>query len=333
MSGVVSPALSTDSARAVHFDGGNYFDDMRVDIASSHERLDRLLRSPTSVARSRLRNVAALYLTALAIRLRVHELLIISGVRRRWLDEFHRYWSEILGGRPFWNTVDFFLLTHEYRKRQQYVRALAWNGPAQHVAHWQQPGELYATFHHVRKAATRPIVARPFWKRVRPGMRILEYGCSLAPFYHCYREFYSHLRCRWLLADLPNYPFHFARYLYRNDADVDFRVIAAERFSDPLAGAGEFDAIVATTVLEHVDDPVFVAEYLLDRLKPGGLLVFDYIRSEAVGLDHPRALADREACLRRILARVRVVHGNVTDLTASVGLCIAEKRRLETPPS
>jgi SAM-dependent methyltransferase len=332
MTGTVATAVSNDSARALHFEGGNYFDDMRVDIARSHECLDRLERFPISIARSRLRNVAALYLTALAIRLRVHEFLITSGIRRGWLDQFYRYWSENLGGRPFWNTVDFFLQTHEYRKRQQYTHA-TWDGPAQHVAHWQQPGELYATFHHVRKAATRPIVARAFWKRVTPGMRILEYGCSPAPFYHCYREFYSHLRCRWVLADLPNYPFHYARYLYRNDAEVDFVVITAERFSDPLAGAGEFDAIVITTVLEHVDDPVFVVEYLLDRLKPGGLLVFDYIKSEALGRDHPRALAEREACLYRILARASVVHGSVADLTGSIGLCIAEKHRLETPQS
>ena len=330
---IVSDGISPESLRAVHLDGGNCFDDMRIDIGRSHERFDCLPRRCSGARPSRIRNVVKRSLTRLAQRLGVQEFLVLNGIRRRWLEEFEQYWSEILGGRPFWNTVDFFLLTHDYRKRQQQAAPLAWDGPAQHLANWQHPSQLYATFHQTRKLATRPVVSPALWTRISAGMRILEYGCSLAPHYHCYREFYSHLACRWVLADLPNYPFHYARYRYRNDADVAFRVIAADGFTDPLRSADHFDVIVLTTVLEHVDDPVFVADYLLDRLKPGGLFVFDYIKSDARGLDHPRALADREACLQRILSRTRLVHGRIGDLAGSIGVCIAEKRTAGAPPT
>jgi SAM-dependent methyltransferase len=323
---IVSDGISQENVRAIHLDGGNYFDDMRIDIGRSHERFDRLPRHPSRARPTTLGNVVKRYLTHLAMRIHIHEFLVVNGLRRRWFEEFEEYWSEILAGRPFWNTVEFFMLAHDYRKRQQQTAPLAWGSPAQHLANWQHPGQLYSTFHQVRKLAGRPIVAPALWNHISANMRILEYGCSLAPYYQCYRDFYSHLACRWVLADLPNFPFHYARYRYRNDVDVAFRVIAADDFTDPLHSADDFDVIVLTTVLEHVDDPVFVADYLLDRLKPGGLFVFDYIKSDARGLDHPRALEDRDACLQRILSRTRLLHGRIGDLTESIGVCIAEKR-------
>jgi SAM-dependent methyltransferase len=156
-------------------------------------------------------------------------------------------------------------------------------------------------------------------------MHILEYGCSLAPFYYSYRAFFSHLDCTWTLADIPNFPFHYAKYLYRNDANTSFVTINDSDFTNPLGERRDFDVIILTTVLEHLDDPLLIVDYLLARLRPGGLLAFDYIKSDALGLDHPRALADREACLQRILAQTTVVHGQISDLSESVDFCIVRK--------
>ena len=80
-------------------------------------------------------------------------------------------------------------------------------------------------------------------------------------------------------------------------------------------------------MFEHLDDPMFVFEYLLQRLKPGGLLVFDYIKSEGdrarssagprdatrVPREHPRPHADQ-------------IHGRIDALDESVGLCMARKK-------
>jgi 2-polyprenyl-3-methyl-5-hydroxy-6-metoxy-1,4-benzoquinol methylase len=161
---------------------------------------------------------------------------------------------------------------------------------------------------------------------VPKGARILEYGCSLAPYYHCYRDFFSHLDCKWTLADIPNFPFHYARYLYRNDADVEFVIINANDFSNPLGEVGEFDVIILTTVFEHLDDPLFLSEYLLKRLKIGGLFVFDYIKSEGKGLDHPKALEMRQDCIRNIMAQTDIVSGKINNIKESIGLCIAQKK-------
>jgi SAM-dependent methyltransferase len=315
--------------KALHLEGGNSFDDIRIDIAASHKRLANLRRYPRSIKKPKYRNTLKYHLVKAALRFRVYEFLVVNGIIGKWLDDFRVYWSTIIGGRPFWITADFFLLLHDYRKQSQHNSQLEWSNPAQHLANWQHPSQIFSTFHNVRKLAIQPLLPLEFWKRVPEGARILEYGCSLAPFYSCYREFYSHLDCKWVLADIPNFTFHYAKYLYRNDSRVDFVTIYECDFSNPLGEAGEFDIIILTTVFEHLDNPLFVFEYLLRRLKTGGLFVFDYIKSEGKGLDHPNAVKLRQECLKSILANMQILHGTIHDIYESVGFCIAQKKTPE----
>lgn len=317
--------IPDSTIKASHFEGGNYFDDMRIDISKSHYNFENLPRTLKSIKQSKLRNYAKLFLTRFCIKLGIHELLVTNGVRKKWLNDFIYYWSHILNGRPFWNTLDFFMLLHDYRKQQQQTSQLEWHDAAQHLANWQHPSHIYATLHSVRNLAIHPIVNLHPLKKLSKGARILEYGCSLAPYYACYREFYSHLNCQWVLGDIPNYPFHYAKYLYRNDAEVDFITINSEDFSNPLGETGTFDVIILTTVLEHLDKPLYISKYLLDRLRTGGLFVFDYIKSDGVGLDHPNALITREACIKHILEHTKLIYGKVDDINKSIGLCIAQK--------
>ncbi len=312
--------------KALHIEGGNYFDDMQIDIAESHQRFVNLSRKDKNITRPRYRNTIKYYLTGIAMQLGIYEFLVVNGISRRWLDDFRDYWSNILNGRPFWNTLDFFMLLHDYRKRQQHTSQLEWNDTTQHLANWQHPSQIFSTLHYVRKHAIQPITHSGFWKKVSKGMHILEYGCSLAPYYYCYREFFSHLECKWILADIPNYPFHYAKYLYRNDSGVEFVTINRSDFSNPLVDTGNFDVIILTTVFEHLDNPLFVFEYLLKRLEIGGLFVFDYIKSEGKGLDHPRALEMRQDCLKSILTNTQLVHGNLNDINESISVCIAQKK-------
>lgn len=123
--------------RAPHFEGGNYFDDMRIDIAESHRRLDNLTRNTKSIRRARCQNIIRFYLTGMAMKFNIQEFLVVNGIKRRWLNCFRSYWSEILNGRPFWTTLDFFMLLHDYRKRQQSIAQLDWDDAAQHLANWQ----------------------------------------------------------------------------------------------------------------------------------------------------------------------------------------------------
>ena len=328
------PSLTNNPDRAckdaVHLPGGNYFDQMRIDLPASHTRLDNVNWVQRSIRQPWISNMLRLLATGFLIRLRLWEPLIMNGLVRTWFHDFMGYWHDVIGGRPIPTVADFNALLHDYRKGQQQVDQLEWADSTQHVVNWQDPIHIYQTFHNARKLALRPVIGLRLWKLIAARSRILEYGCSLAPYYYCYRRYFSHLRCSFVLADIPNFPFHYAKYLYGQDADVQFKTINPDDFADPLADASStdqtrFDTIILTTVFEHLDDPLFAATYLLDRLNPNGLFVFDYIRSEGLGLDHPNALETREATLTTILDRTEVVYGSVDDLEESIGFCIVRK--------
>ena len=277
-------AISDQDVKAPYFPESNHFDDMRVDIAESHRRFSNLKRDAKKICRPRYENAIKLFLTRIALRLNLYEFLVVNGIMKGWLNDFENYWSNILNGRPFWNTLEFFMLLHDYRKRGQDVFKL--DNPEEHIATWQHPSQLYSTFHSVRKIAVNPIRNLNLFRRFTRGANVLEYGCWLAPYYNCYREFYSHLECKWTLADIPTFPFHYAKYLYGNDA----------------------------------------SEYLLNRLNTRGLFVFNYIKSEGEGLDHPNALEMREECVRSILDKTELVYGEIKDISLDIGFCIAQKK-------
>jgi SAM-dependent methyltransferase len=310
---------------AVHLEGGNYFDDMRINIAASHQLLDALPRNPGSKPHSRLGGALRRRSDEVLQHFDIQSFLVTSGLRSAWFRDFHSYWSDILQGRRL-EVADFMMLLHDYRKRQQYIAELSWGSPAEHVENWQVPALLYSTMFYARRQAIEPVRSGSFWRYIRAGATILEYGCSLAPYYNSYRRYYSHRGCNWILADIPSFPFHYAKCLFWNDRSVQsFVTIEPQDFGDPLKGKPECEVIFLTTVLEHLDDPLFVAGYLLERLKSGGILIFDYILSEGLGLDTSAGLEKRKACLEFILEKTEVVVGKV-EMEKTTPLTVVRKR-------
>jgi 2-polyprenyl-3-methyl-5-hydroxy-6-metoxy-1,4-benzoquinol methylase len=233
-----------------------------------------------------------------------------SGVMRWWLREFVDYWSNVVGGRPL-TVFDFHQLLFHYRRRFQSMETLGWSSATEHVEHWTTPENLYQTLHFVRKYAFQPVRSRGLMRLLKPNARVLEYGCALAPMYRTWRRYGAHVPTTWVLADIPNFPFHYARHAYALEASVErFATIWPDRFDDPLAGVdGEFDMIVVQEVFEHLDRPRFIAGYLLERLRSGGILIFDYVRSEARGLDTPSGLAERDETLAFLSDRLEIIQG------------------------
>ena len=318
-------ANSSRLPAAVHLEGGNFFEDMRIDIAASHKLLESCPRNRRSHPGSRLRSALCQAIDEALQHFGLQSFLVTSGLRSAWFKDFHRYWTEILQGRPL-EVSDFNMLLHDYRKRQQYVESLSWESPEEHIENWQVPALLYSTMFYARRLAVEPARSGLFWRYLSRGATALEYGCSLAPYYSSYRRYYAHRASNWILADIPSFPFHYAKCLYWNDRSVQtFVTIEPEDFRDPLKERYECDIIFLTTVLEHVDDPVFVVTYLLECLKPKGILVFDYILSGGVGLDTVAGLQKRTQCLDYILEKTEVVHGRV-ETEKTTPLTIVRKR-------
>ena len=310
---------------AVHLPGGNFFDDVRLDLPASYATQDEWLAQVTKTSvRAGVAKTAARRAAHRVEPYRVREALVNAGLKRQWFEEFRGYWESVLNGRELTMT-DFHGLRFHYRRHAQTMAELPWSGPDAHLANWQAPKNLFQTFYFAYRAALHPVWGgRLLFDLHRSGTRVLEYGCSLAPMYRTWRTFLSSKPSQWVLADIPGHAFHYARHVYGNDAEAELAVI--DDFEDPLAEVeGGFDLVIVQTVFEHLDHPRSVAEYLVDRLKPGGLLWFDYPRTEGTGLDTPTSLAERRATLEYLAASLDVVHGELRVDDRSLGTCVGRK--------
>ena len=250
-----------------------------------------------------------------------------TGLRRRWFEEFRTYWEQVLEGRPL-TVMDFHQLRFAYRRAAHYRdhEQLAWEATERHLANWQQPRHLFQTLDFVYRSALHPAWGgRMLFDLLRPGWTVLEYGCGIAPMYRTWRTFMSHVPTQWVLADIPGFAFHYARHLYGSDAEADLVLI--EDFAEPLRGTDrEYDLIILQTVLEHLDHPAAVVRYLLDRLRPGGLLWFDYVKSHGSGLDTPAGIGERRETLELLADNLEIVSGALRIDERSLGTTIGRKR-------
>jgi SAM-dependent methyltransferase len=141
--------------------------------------------------------------------------------------------------------------------------------------------------------------------------------------YRTWRSYLSHVRTNWVLADIANFPFHYSRHTYAGDAAASFCLIGEDLFDDPLRQVdGGFDMIIIHEVFEHLHKPRHLAEYLLRRLKPGGLFFFDYMRSDATGHDTPAGLAERTKTLEYLAKELEMIDGHFEVSDRSLGRCI-----------
>lgn len=251
------------------------------------------------------------------------EPLVMTGIKRQWFNEFNRFWKEVLNGRPI-SIMDFHMLKYTYRVRGQNLGKLEWNTPKEHMDNWKKDETFYSLFNLLYSNALYPFRNLSM---LRPKFRVLEYGCSHAPYYRSWRKYYNHIETSWVLADLKNITFLFSNYMYSSDYAIEKMILINEfNMANPLCNLeGEFDVIILTTVLEHVDSPVNVCKMLLGRLKKGGYFVFDYIKSDGLGLDSKQGLDERIEALQYILNTVKIVKGQIPDIDKSVGLCIGIK--------
>ena len=309
---------------AVHLPDGNRFADLRLDIAASIAAQEPWLAEvpKTSARRSLPGNYCRLFSHLVLRRLGLWEPGVNIGLLRAWFDEFLEYWRNSLGGRPL-SIMDFHQMRFLFRKRFARLTDFSWDTNTQHLANWQTPENIHATFHLLYRGAVEPVRSRELFTYLRSGMRVLEYGCSLAPMYRTWRSFLSHVPVEWVLADIPNFPFHYTRHTCARDREASFCLINEELFDDPLRNvAGKFDIVIIHEVFEHLHKPRHLAQYLLDRLNPGGLFFFDYMRSDATGHDTPAGLEQRMETLKYLEQRLQIVDGHFEVSDQSITRCI-----------
>jgi len=313
----------------------NLYDDFRPDVAALLKDQETKLPAPDGQARSgdrlgplgRLRSLAALYALGAQVKTGLHRRLVYADLRLGWFEEFQRYWMGELGCRPI-HPHDFYFLSGIYRQRAQtlYFEHLERPDLAsddKHLDAWRDSRMVSYLFLHAYRLALSPLRVHPFTRFIPRGGRVAEYGCGAAPIVTALARHYRHLDLQLVGADIPHLLFHYARWKFRGDCFVSMVPIVP---NDDTPLAGEYDTIFCLETFEHLPRPLAVVEHLCRVLKPGGCLVFDYVRSDGTGLDTAAALRDRVPALELILRRFDIVQGRVTTDGVHVDATVARKR-------
>jgi SAM-dependent methyltransferase len=313
----------------------NLYDDVRLDAAALLEQQEATLRPPDPAARSgdglgplgRLGSRARLYGLGALVKLGWHRRLVYANLKLDWFFEFQRYWVEELGNRPI-HPQDFAFLSGIYRQRLQTIYFEQIEKPElasdeRHLEAWRDHRAIYYLFAHAYRQALSPLRVHPFTRYVPKGGRVAEYGCGAAPVLTALARRYRHLDLRLVGADIPHLLFHYARWKFRGDRFVTMLPIEPNNDA-PLTGL--YDTIFCLEVLEHLPRPIAAIEHFHRVLKPGGHLVFDYVRSEGTGLDTATSLRDRIPAIELIRSRFDIVQGRVATDGSHLEPTVTRKR-------
>ncbi|MEK8023203.1 MAG: class I SAM-dependent methyltransferase [Candidatus Hydrogenedentota bacterium] len=309
----------------------NLFDRMAVDVEALYLRYpvpDPGTFPGIAPGKSTLSFWYRLRLVPPGLRERVWRLLVRTRIDETWFEDFQVYWTAILGGRPLWGVEDFHFLRNTYRVRFQESGLPENPTPEQHVAAWQSPELLYFLFQQVyrRSRETKLSLVRDALARLgREPRTILEFGSGVAPITRTCLEFdILPSRPEFFIADIATLAFHYAAFSFRHVSNVRPVLL------DPAADFGwrqpaQADVIFCLEVFEHLDRPLETVEQFHRVLAEGGILVFDYVRSEAEGFDTRQGLDQRSRVLEFIARQFHLLQGKI-HLDRDTVTCIARKR-------
>jgi len=117
--------------------------------------------------------------------------------------------------------------------------------------------------------------------------------------------------------------FHYATYKFKKCSNViPITLLPENNFQ--LITNRRFDVVFCCQVFEHLNDPMKTIKTLYEVLNNDGVIYFDYIISEAKGLDTLQGLTYRSDVLDFIKDKFVIEFGSI-DKTKNIGLTVARK--------
>ncbi|MFN0132825.1 MAG: methyltransferase domain-containing protein [Phycisphaerales bacterium] len=223
---------------------------------------------------------------------------------------------------------DFYFAKNWLRIKHSACEVPDTEDTAEHLRAWQNPAVLYQLLHLVYKeTVTDEFDVVELLRRHGPKQcrHLVEYGCAIAPVTSTLFEFTRPSRdVRITIADIQTIAFHYGVWRFRRCANVVPRLLGPEN-GFQLALSEPQDAITCITVAEHLNAPLQTFQTFHRLLRQGGILVFDYIKTDGGSMDTMHAARQRESVLAFVAQHFDIVHGNL-DPEASMGLTVARKR-------
>lgn len=307
----------------------NKFDNLHVDVKELYKKFpigEKINRRPSK--RSFMRILYKSRFIPYKYRIRLWNLAHQIQLDIDWFYMFSEYWSQVLGGRPLRAVHDLYFLKNWYRVKFQSLAIEEGAASEDHLDAWQKPAALYQLLHYAVKETLNSDIAtmRLALKKygVKKNLDIMEYGCSLAPITTAYHVFYSETKnANFYITDIQTLAFHYAVFKFSDYSNIYPSLLSAENdFQTTLTQP--MDMIFCLTVFEHLNEPLITAQKFYKLLKPGGLLVFDYIKSEAGGLDTQKALDQRNDTIQYFKAHFEMMQGEL-DPDATPKIIILKK--------
>lgn len=312
--------------------GPNQFDRLRIDLDRLYERFP--ITAKTNPPDNQAPFAASSFhrwfyrnpLLSLPFRGRINHLFRRTHLDLSWFEGFKAYWTSVLGGRPLWSIQDFYFLMNHYRVQFQTNQVPNTEDSFVHLQAWQRPEIIFQLFHLAYKESLHhelhQLTRLYRWKKRFGSM--LEFGCATAPIATSLFCFFNpRPDIRIFLADLKTLAFHYAAYKFRSCANVTPVLLTPETdFRLPLKEP--VDVVFCLNVFEHLMDPLGIVRQFYGLLPPGGLLFFDYIRSEGKNLDTRQGAAQRVPVLEFIKNNFEVLEGDPRP-ESSIGLTVVKK--------
>ncbi len=310
----------------------NRYDNMEVDVDEIYEkyplaRIKDLVPDETNSTVGLFNKIYNYRLFPLKYRNYLWYLVRQLNLDIKWFADFSRYWTKVLGGRPLWGVEDFYFLRNIYRIRFQNNIVPDTKSNAIHLAAWQRPQLIYQLFHQVYFESHHNYLdlIKKINKFVPQWSVWLEFGCGTGPISSSYLDFFN-LRSdqKIYLADIKTLSFHYAAFKFGENSRVIFKLLTPENNFEPLINE-QLDVIFCLQVFEHLPSPLKTIEFFYKKLKKSGILCFDFVKTEGLGLDTTTAKNERKEVLNYCRKNFEVLSGVISE-DKNTGITIVRKK-------
>jgi SAM-dependent methyltransferase len=237
-----------------------------------------------------------LYLIPGGMRWRYH--------RGRWLKGFNAYagWPVAVPSVAVFETVRHWL-TYLHRL----VEFPMPTSEAEAVRLWASTATKNLLFSTIGRRELQPLRFLRLMRHLPWRGSVLEYGAGAAPLAHGLAVAWPFMRPNVFVADIEWPLFAYCRKRFAMDPGV--ACVPAEYAIGTPMTRNLYDAIVCTETLEHVWDGLGTVRRLMESLKPGGLLLYDYGAQSKDQPYAPHGMSQREATLALIEALGQRIYG------------------------